>query len=189
VYQGKSDYIRTNKLVVMRFRDNWDARIVNGQLAGLAKALAWDRYHSPVKGAKNFYRPGNNYFQLPPAPLGKAIAHLQDSLHVKTMRVMGDKTAVVSRTALLPGYVLVSDLQAAYAHGGVDLVVAGEAVEWEGVEYLQDMIAAKRTKAAVLLGSEVSEEPGSGEMAAWLKSFLRVPVEWIPAGEPFTRGM
>jgi len=37
----------------------------------------------------------------------------------------------------------------------------------------------------IVLGQEVSEEPGAGEMAAWLKSFIKdVPVEWIPTGEP-----
>jgi len=51
------------------------------------------------------------------------------------------------------------------------------------------MIAAKRTKAAILLGNEVSEEPGSGEMAAWLKTFVRVPVTWIPTVEPFNTGV
>jgi hypothetical protein len=37
----------------------------------------------------------------------------------------------------------------------------------------------------IVLGQEVSEEPGCVEMAAWLKSFIsEVPVEWIPTGEP-----
>jgi hypothetical protein len=102
---------------------------------------------------------------------------------------MGDKKATVSRAALLPGYVLVPDLQAACSQRPIDLVVIGEPVEWEGAEYIQDMIAAKRTKAAILFGNEVSEEPGSGEMAAWLKTFVRVPVTWIPTGEPFNTGV
>jgi hypothetical protein len=38
----------------------------------------------------------------------------------------------------------------------------------------------------VILGQEVSDEPGSGEVASWLKTFIpEVPIEWIPAGEPF----
>jgi putative NIF3 family GTP cyclohydrolase 1 type 2 len=185
VYIAKSEYIRSNKLVVMRFRDNWDARKIDGQLAGLTKALGWDSSHLPTIAPKNSYRPGNNYFQIPTAPLGTVVRHIQTSLHARSIRVLGDQAAPIRKVALLPGYILIPDLQAAYAHGPIDLVVAGEAVEWEGVEYLQDMIAAKRTKAAILLGSEVSEEPGSGEMAAWLKTFLKIPVEWIPAGEPF----
>ena len=41
-------------------------------------------------------------------------------------------------------------------------------------------------KGLIVIGLEASEEPGCGEVAAWLKSFIsEVPVEWIPAGEPF----
>jgi hypothetical protein len=67
----------------------------------------------------------------------------------------------------------------------VDVVVGGEPVEWEATEYFQDLIAAKMSKGLILLGNEGSEEPGSGEVAAWLKTFVKeVPVEWMPAGEP-----
>ena len=189
VCQAKSEIIRSNKLVVMRFRDNWGARTVDGQLAGLAKALKWEPYHLTVNAPKTLYRPGNNFFQLPPISLETLLGKMKESLNVKTTRVMGDKKATVSRSALLPGYVLVPDLQAAYSQRSIDLVVIGEPVEWEGAEYIQDMIAAKRTKAAILLGNEVSEEPGSGEMAAWLKTFVRVPVNWVPTGEPFNAGV
>jgi hypothetical protein len=68
----------------------------------------------------------------------------------------------------------------------VDVVVTGEPVEWEAFPYCEDWISAGKGKAMILLGSEVSEEPGSVEVAAWLKSFIsEVPVEWLPAGEPF----
>jgi hypothetical protein len=59
-------------------------------------------------------------------------------------------------------------------------------VEWEAAPYFQDLIAAGKAKGLVLVGNEASEEPGCGEMAAWIKTFVtEVPVEWIPAGEPF----
>jgi len=137
VYQAKSEIVCTNKLVVMRFRDNWGARTVDGQLAGLAKALKWEPYHLAVKAPKTLYRPGNNFFQLPPVSLEVLIGQMKASLNVKTARVMGNKKATVSRAALLPGYVLVPDLQAAYSQRPIDLVVIGESVEWEGAEYIQ----------------------------------------------------
>jgi hypothetical protein len=41
-------------------------------------------------------------------------------------------------------------------------------------------------KGLVLVGNEASEEPGSGEVAVWLRSFVNeVPIEWFPAREPF----
>jgi hypothetical protein len=77
------------------------------------------------------------------------------------------------------------DLQKALSEPGVDLVVAGEP-QWENELglYSFDLQAAGVRKGLILLGQQVSEEPGSGELALWLKSFIsEVPVEWIPAGE------
>ena len=55
-----------------------------------------------------------------------------------------------------------------------------------GLLIFSDLAAAQKVKGLVLLGHEASEEPGCGEVAAWLKGFVpEVPVEWIPAGEPF----
>ena len=185
VYRAKRDLIVQNKLVVIRFFDNWDARQVDGQLAGLAKALAWDKFHVATNAERAVYRPGNNIFHLPSSRLGTLAKNLALSLQAPAIRVMGREDAMLSKTAVLPGFVLVPDLQAAVAKG-VDLVVTGEVVEWEGVEYLQDAITAGQIKGAILLGSEVSEDPGSGEVAAWLKTFLTLPVQWIPSGTPFT---
>jgi hypothetical protein len=59
-------------------------------------------------------------------------------------------------------------------------------VEWEAGPYFQDLVAAQKVKGLLLLGYEASEEQGSAEVAVWLKTFItEVPVEWIPAGEPF----
>lgn len=186
VYQGKAKLIKDNNLVVLRFSDNWDARTTDGQLAGLARAMGWDGFHMAVKGDKGFYRPGNNYFSLPPLTLGKLATGLAAKLEAPALRAMGPADATVRKAAVLPGLTLVRDLQEALAQPGVDLIVTGEVVEWEGAEYLQDAITAKRLKGALLLGSEVSEEPGSGEMATWLRTFLTLPVQWISSRSPFT---
>lgn len=186
VYQAKMALINANSLIILRFVDNWDARKTDGQLEGLVRAIKWDQYHLAVKEAKHFYRPGNNFFGIPPTTVGLLARGMMESLNAKTIRVIGSGDSVVKKAAILHGFVLVPDLQAAFAQTDVDLVVAGEPVEWEGAEYVQDMIAAKMAKGAIFLGSEVSEEPGSGEVAAWLKTFVQLPVQWFPSGAPFT---
>jgi putative NIF3 family GTP cyclohydrolase 1 type 2 len=66
------------------------------------------------------------------------------------------------------------------------VVVTGEPVEWEALPYLEDWVTAGKGQGMIVLGHEASEEPGSGEVAAWMKSFIsEVPVEWLPSGEPF----
>jgi hypothetical protein len=50
---------------------------------------------------------------------------------------------------------------------------------------LADLVSSGQKKGLIVLGNEVSEEPGCGEMANWLKTFINeVPVEWFPTGEP-----
>jgi hypothetical protein len=47
-------------------------------------------------------------------------------------------------------------------------------------------VTAGKAKGLILLGDEASEDPGSGEVAAWLEGFVtELPIEWIPAGAPF----
>jgi len=72
------------------------------------------------------------------------------------------------------------------ARPDVDVLIAGETREWELVEYAQDMIAAGRKKALILLGHVVSEQAGMKYCAEWLGTFIHeVPVEFIAADEPF----
>jgi putative NIF3 family GTP cyclohydrolase 1 type 2 len=68
----------------------------------------------------------------------------------------------------------------------VDVLVVGEAREWELVEYAQDSITAGNQKALIVLGHVVSEQGGMKYCTEWLKSFVAdVPVEFVPASEPF----
>src|SRR5438445_235930 len=93
---------------------------------------------------------------------------------------------VLRRVAINPGY---ADLQGAMrtlARPDIDVLVIGEAREWEGIAYVQDSIAAGKPKGLIVLGHVISEENGMNECARWLKTFItEVPVEFIAAGEPF----
>jgi len=184
--KAKREFIAANKLVIVKLFDNWDARKTDGQLRALAMALGWDKYHLARKGGKELYRPGNEYFSLPKTSLGQLAKDLQGKLKTRGIRVIGDPQSQVSKATLTHGFLLVADVQRVMKEPGVDVFAGGEPVEWEASEYLEDLVAAKMIKGAILLGNQASEEPGSGEVAAWLKTFVtEVPVEWIPAGEPF----
>jgi putative NIF3 family GTP cyclohydrolase 1 type 2 len=183
-YRAKRDYIAANKLVVYRLFDNWNARQPDPQLQGLARALGWDKYYKPSGGLP--WATDNGFFALPPATLRETALAIKKTLNVKSLRVGGDPDIRVSKAALWPGMYWLSDLQKMLAEPGVDLVVVGEP-QWENelALYSFDLHAAGVRKGLIVLGQQVSEEPGSGELAAWLKSVVtEVPVEWIPAGEP-----
>jgi putative NIF3 family GTP cyclohydrolase 1 type 2 len=175
VYRTKRDYIATNNLIVYRFFDNWNARQPDPQKQGLARALDWEKYAT-----------NNGFFTIPPATLKETAQAIKKTLKMKSIRVGGDPNIRVTKAALSHGMYWIADLQKMLSEPGVDLLVVGEP-QWENELSLYnfDLQAAGIKKGMVVLGQQVSEEPGCGEMAAWLKSFIsEVPVEWIPAGEP-----
>ena len=176
VYSAKAAFIQKNRMVVFRFHDHWHARRPDGVMAGVIDALGWEKFRAE----------GQRGFTLPATTLEGLARDLRDRLKVRTMRVIGDPKLPVSRVAFSPGY---TSLQAAVRTIGrseADVMVLGESREWEGIEYAQDAIAAGMKKGMIVLGHAISEEPGMKECAAWLKTFVpEVPVEFIPAGEPF----
>jgi len=95
--------------------------------------------------------------------------------------VCGDPDMKVTRVALGPGYGVPPLTQA------VDVSIGGEAPESGGhAEYAMDAQALGHPRGVILLGHMMSEDWGMLEVANWLRTFLTdVPVEWIPAGEPF----
>jgi len=188
VCRAKQEFISQNNLVIIRLVDNWDARKSDGQLRGLARALGWEQFHIAPENGSPPYHPDNVYFSLPQTSLNSLAANTREKLKIRCPRVIGDPASGVQKVALTHGLLLVADAERILREPGVDVVIAGDAVEWEAAPYFQDLVAAKRAKGLLLIGQETSEEPGSGEMAEWLKSFIgEVPIEWIPAGEPFWR--
>ncbi len=188
VCRAKQEFISQNNLVIIRLVDNWDAKENDAQLQGLARALGWEHFHLVPKNGTPAYHPHNVYFSLPKTSLNGLTENTKEKLKVQCPRVIGDPASSVQKVALTHGLLLVADAERILRESGVDVVIAGDAVEWEAAPYFQDLVAAKRAKGLVLIGQQASEEPGSGAMEEWLKSFItEVPVEWIPAGEPFWR--
>ena len=184
-YKAKSEYIAANNLVIYRFFANWNAQPVDYQLKGLAKALGWEKRYKPSGGEP--WAHNNGFFELPPATLKETAIALKKKLNIKGIRVGGDPDTVVHKAALSHGMYWLTDLQKLYAEPGVDLLVMGEP-QWENEIslYSFDVADSGQKKGYIVLGQEISEEPGMGEMAGWIKSFVpEVPVEHISASEPF----
>ena len=175
VYQAKQALIAKNNMVVFRFHDNWHAHQPDLVLTGLAQRLGF-RPSAAVPGL----------YEIPATTLGKLARDIQTRLKARAMRVLGKPDTKIARVALNPGYTNLMGPVRGLAQA--DLYIAGEAREWEGVEYAFDAVAAGQPKALILLGHAISEDPGMEECAKWLGTFLPgVPIEFIPAGEPFWR--
>jgi putative NIF3 family GTP cyclohydrolase 1 type 2 len=177
VLEQKLAYIRDHHLVVWRFHDTWHMRQPDGILAGVVDQFGW-------KGYQNGTDP--HLFTLPATTVGEVAASLQARTGAHAIRIVGDPGLRVTRVALFPGASGTEKQIKALEDDRVELLVAGEAREWETVPYVQDAAAEGRHKALILLGHEISEEAGMDACAHWLRTlFPGMPVSFIPAGEPF----
>jgi putative NIF3 family GTP cyclohydrolase 1 type 2 len=176
-YLAKLDFISRNDMVVFHFHDHWHARRPDGINAGMARELGWEKYAS----AEN---PRLYVFQ--PRPLARLAQSIERTLHARTVRVLGDPEMLVGRVFASWGYVSQFPGINFIARPDVDALVVGETREWELVEYVQDMISSGKRKALIVIGHVLSEQSGMRLCAEWLKTFIdEVPVEFIPAAEPF----
>ena len=177
VYAAKRAFLETHGMAVLRFHDNWHARRPDGIRTGMLQILGWERFRTEESP---------QVLVMPETSLEALAGDARKRLQARTVRVIGAPQMTVRRVAINPGY---ADLQGAVrtlSRPDVDVLVIGEAREWEGIAYVQDSIAAGRPTGLIVLGHVISEENGMNECARWLKTFIsEVPVEFIPAGEPF----
>jgi putative NIF3 family GTP cyclohydrolase 1 type 2 len=177
VQAEKLVYIQKHHLVVWRFHDTWHLRHPDGILEGVIEEFGWKPYQSSSDP---------HLFTLPQTTVAQLAATLRARAGSRLIRVVGDPQMPVTHVALLPGASGLKMQVKVLERDDVQVLVAGEAAEWETVEYARDAAAQGRHKALILLGHEVSEEAGMQYCAQWLKEiFPGMPVEFIKAGEPF----
>lgn len=176
VYREKLAFIESHHMVVFRLHDEIHAVAPDHIEIGLISALGWQSYVHP-----------NDPFSvtLPPMKLSALVDQLRDKLGARTMRVIGDPNLGISHIALRPGAAGMQEQVKTLRRDDVEVLIAGESSEWETVEYARDAVAQGRHKALILLGHEVSEEPGMEQCAKDLREvFPGVRVDHIVAGQP-----
>jgi putative NIF3 family GTP cyclohydrolase 1 type 2 len=179
VYKEKLAFIEEHHLVVFRLHDEIHAGTTDHILKGVYEALGWQEYPHP-DGPRGQY-----FVTIPQTTLEQLVRSLKTQLHVQTLRVEGDPKLSVSHVAFLPGASGLEKQVFALRQPDVEVLIAGEASEWETVEYVRDAVAQGRHKALILLGHEVSEEPGMEQCAKELRElFPGVRVDHIEAGQP-----
>jgi putative NIF3 family GTP cyclohydrolase 1 type 2 len=171
VYQAKQQFIREHQMIVWRFHDHAHLLRPDPLVAGSARALGWTEYAALEP----------RLYLLPETTLGALATDIRRRLNGRAIRVVGDPDMKVRRVMLGPGYG-VPPLMSSF-----DVSVGGEIAESGGnAEFALDAIATGQPRAMIVLGHMLSEDQGMLEIANWLRGFLTdVPIEWIPAGEPF----
>jgi putative NIF3 family GTP cyclohydrolase 1 type 2 len=177
VLAAKQAFIEQHHLVVWRFHDHWHARTPDGIQAGMIRALGWEKFQDPAN---------SHLFVIPETTLDSLASSIKQRLGIRTLRVVGDPAMRVTKLALNPGYPGFPGERHMLQRDDVEVLVMGEGLEWETIEYGADAAAEGKHKALVILGHIPSEQAGMEDCARWLKSFVtEVPVELIATVEPF----
>jgi putative NIF3 family GTP cyclohydrolase 1 type 2 len=178
-YKSKAEFIRSHDVVVFRFHDHWHARRPDGIATGMARDLGWESAADPQNP---------RHFTFPGIPLAEFVKTIESRLGIRTMRVIGDPALVVKHVVANWGYTNPAPAMSTLVRPDVDVMVIGEAREWEVIEYAQDCIRSGQKKSLVVLGHVVSEQSGMKYCAEWLRGFVsEVPIDFVAAEEPFWR--
>ena len=179
VLAAKLAFIAEHHLIVWRFHDHWHRRTPDGIEAGMAQELGWEKQQDPE----------NQYlFSVPETTLESLAADLKKKLDIHVLRVVGDSRLKIKKVALVPGASGLQKETLALERNDVDVLVTGEPREWETVEYVADAVTEGKHKALIILSHIPSEQAGMEECTRWLKTFVNeVPVEFVPAKDPFWR--
>jgi putative NIF3 family GTP cyclohydrolase 1 type 2 len=178
VYAEKAKYIKENNLVIFRFHDHIHMTNPDGISEGMLVKL----------GLKSYALNGSDtYFKLPEKTVRAYCNELKNTLNLQTIRVVGNPEMKFTKLAFMAG-----------APGGqrhiqmlknpeVEVILAGEANEWETYLYANDATALGINKAVIFLGHIKSEEGGMEYCAKWLGTFLQgIPIQFIENKFNFT---
>ncbi|MBI4876781.1 MAG: Nif3-like dinuclear metal center hexameric protein [Acidobacteria bacterium] len=177
VLAAKRAFLEKHRLVVWRFHDHWHMRKPDGILQGMTQALGWKKFLSSQD---------QRLYVIPETTVERLAAQLRRRFKARAIRVVGDPALKITKVGFAPGASGSVTHLKALGRDEVEVLLVGEGNEWQTAEYVRDAAAAGQRKAVILLGHVLSEEAGMEYCARWLKTFLSdLPIEFIPAGEPF----
>jgi len=175
----KRAFIREHHLVVFRIHDHWHfpLRVPDGVVTGVFRQMDWAKYqHDKTQPL----------LRMPQTTVRALALDIKRRMGIRSMRVVGDADMAVTKVAFLPGASGWDAHRAYLQRDDVEVLVIGEAREWETVEYAADSVTQGLHKALIILGHVPSEQAGSGELVEWLKPRVpEVSVKEVPTAEPF----
>ena len=177
--EAKRAFIREHHLVVFRLHDHWHApaRMPDPVVIGVFRALDWLQYQA---------KPELPLVVLPSTTVGALAKLMAKRLDASAVRIVGDVNQRVTRVGFLPGASGFDMHRNFLQRDDVEVLVIGEAREWETIPYVADLNAQGTHKALIVLGHVPSEEAGMDEFVRWLAPLLpEANVSMIHASDPF----
>jgi len=177
VYAAKQAIIEENNMSIFRFHDHWHRTTPDGIYTGMIDKLQWKTYL--VEGETNI-------FKFPGYSLRDITEHLKQVFPDANIRVIGNARLPVNYAAFSAGAPGSESHIRLLQRDEINLIVIGEAPEWESISYVRDASQAGLKKAMIILGHTVSEEAGMEYCAKWVQSFINeVPVFFVESHDPF----
>lgn len=177
VYLEKKKYINDHQLVVWRFHDYIHSIKPDGILSGMTDKLGWEKF--AVKD-------NQNQFVMPQTTLSGLLENLKKTFPNNSFYVVGKPEMKLKNVWLAEGAPGSGQHIQLLERNDADVVITGEAQQWETYEYTRDAVAQGRNKAVIFLGHINSEEAGMIFCADWLKTFIKdIPISFIECGPSY----
>jgi len=171
VYLEKAKYIKDHNLVIFRFHDHIHATKPDGISVGMINKLGLKDYS--VKGSLT-------HFKIPEKTVGGYVKELKKNFDLESIRYIGNPEMKFTKVAFMAGAPGGQRQIQMLQNPDVEVIIAGEAPEWETYLYTNDAVALGKNKTVILLGHIKSEEAGMEYCAEWLGTFVSgVPIHFI----------
>jgi putative NIF3 family GTP cyclohydrolase 1 type 2 len=171
VYLEKSRFIEDNKIIVFRFHDHIHRTQPDGIYEGMLNKLDWK---------KNAVNGSSTLFQFKENNLEAFSKELKNKLSLNSIRVIGNPKMKFRKVGFAAGAPSGSSHIRMLGNPEVEVLVAGEAPEWETYSYVNDAVNQGKNKAVIFLGHIKSEEAGMEYCAEWLETFVKdIPIHFI----------
>ena len=182
VYRRKQALIEKTGMNIWRFHDHIHSMTPDLIFAGVQRDLGWEAYGDP-----------NNafLFSIPPTSVPALAELLKTRLGIEQVRVVGNQATRVEKVGLLIGGgslglgsdTMPMELMRTY---NLDVIIAGEILEWTLCAYVRDAGQLGLNKALIVAGHNRTEEAGMKHLPEWLASVLPgLPIFFIEAGDPY----
>jgi len=178
VFQEKIKFIKDNKLVIFRFHDHIHRTEPDGISVGMIRKMGLEKY--AVNGSQTF-------FKITETTVAKYSKELKKTFGMDNIRVIGNPEMKFSKIAFMAGAPGGQSQIEMLRNPDVEVIIGGEASEWETYLYANDASEQGKNKAVIFLGHIKSEEAGMENCAEWIKGFVAgVPIIFIQNKANFT---
>lgn len=182
--QKKKELIEACHMTIWRMHDTMHGLKPDMIYTGMLKKMGWEAY---------IHEGNQHILDVPEMTVKEAAEHLKACLSIERMRFVGDENMRCKRIGFLLGaYSLClavgpgmeESISLWMQENEIDLLLAGEMLEWTSCAYIRDAAALQENRALLVLGHNRSEEAGMEYLAQWLQELVpEAEVQFIESGD------